>query len=75
MPAQSVSLFSPAEVDRMRPTDLTLQQQLHLSDRKIQARFESLAFSTDDMALLRQCRPVIAEQAGVIVEEFYELLA
>lgn len=53
-------------------TEISLAEQLKISDREIDYRKELFSINTDTTALLVGCKDVILEQIDSIVEEFYE---
>ncbi|MFZ5762961.1 MAG: GGDEF domain-containing protein [Thermodesulfobacteriota bacterium] len=55
----------------MHPTDLTLTEQLRLTEREVRRRLELFGIGGEEVAILRSLRPLVAPVAERIVEEFY----
>ena len=55
-----------------RATDLTLSEQLQITDREIEYRKDLLGITHDDVAVLRSLKNDIAEGVDEIVERFYD---
>ena len=57
----------------MRPTDLTLGEQLKMTDREIRRRLELLRITEHDIAEMVRLKPEISALVEEIVEEFYAM--
>ena len=55
----------------MKFTDLTLSEQLKISDRDIEGRKRLIDFNDEDAKMLKSIKPFIIENVDIIVEEFY----
>ena len=55
----------------MKYTDLTLAEQLKISDRDIESRKKLIDFNDSDAELLKSIKPFISENIDAIAEEFY----
>ena len=55
----------------MRPTDLTLGEQLKITEREIRRRQELFNISEQDVAAMVQMKPQISSVVDEIVDEFY----
>lgn len=58
----------------MKPTDLTLNEQMRLTSFEIDKRKELLAISADDVKVLLEAKSVIVDDLDTIVEAFYKQL-
>ena len=56
----------------MKQINLTLIEQMQITDDEIARRKELLDFTSADVELLLSCKQLIEEQVDVIVAEFYE---
>ncbi|HIJ79009.1 MAG: GGDEF domain-containing protein [Desulfobulbaceae bacterium] len=57
----------------MRPTDLTLGEQLKMTEREIRRRQELFNITEQDIAAMVQLKPLIASVVDEIVDEFYNM--
>lgn len=56
----------------MRPTDLSLLEQMNMTELEIDQRLELFNVSNDDAQTLKQFRPLLEHSVDVLVEEFYD---
>ncbi len=57
----------------LRRTDLTLMEQLRISESDVARRKELLDLTPADEALLASCQAFMAEEVGGVVDEFYAI--
>lgn len=53
-------------------TEQTLAEQLKITDRDIDERKKLTGFTSEDVAILQTCKPLISENIDAIVDEFYD---
>lgn len=58
----------------MKPTDLTLDEQLRITAHEIVKRKDLLSISDADAGVLREAKPLITSELDTIVENFYATL-
>jgi len=58
----------------MKPTDLTLNEQLRITAHEILKRKDLLSITDQDAGVLREAKPLITSEMDTIVETFYSIL-
>jgi diguanylate cyclase (GGDEF)-like protein len=56
----------------MKPTELSLLDQLRITEPDVKRRFELLAFTEDDCRHLREHRPCVEAAGDAIIDRFYQ---
>jgi len=56
----------------MKPTDQSLLEQLRITDREIERRKDLFNFTKEDIDILADVKPYIANDLDLIVDDFYE---